>query len=148
MDDLVDLLGKYGKSRRIFVTGHSLGGAIATLITTRCHRYPELPNPTLVTFGSPKVGNDAYVKYMNSLGVMHYRWVNNADVVARNPVLPSYAHHGKLVYFDHNGNIREMTDWQIRKDRIKGFFVGLMKGRVNFFVNHKIENYVKNLERI
>lgn len=144
---LVKLLLKYGASRKIWCTGHSLGAAMATLIASRCHQYESLPNPILITFGSPRVGDSAYVQYMNSLGIVHYRWVNNADLVTRNPLFP-YVHHGVLLYFDHNGDIQVMTTWQIIKDRIKGFFVGLRKGKVNFFVNHFMQNYIKNLEKL
>lgn len=145
--ELVALLKKYGHNRRIWCTGHSLGAAMATLITSRCHQITHLPNPVLFTFGSPKVGNAEYVEFMNSLNIEHHRWVNNADIVTRNP-LGSYIHHGELNYFDHNGNISVMS-WMRRSiDRVKGFWVGIKKREINFFTNHFITNYVKNLMEI
>jgi len=145
--DLGDLFLKYAPSRRVWLTGHSLGAAMATIIAIRCHRFKELPKPLLYTFGSPKVGDKEYVQSLNSLNILHVRWVNNADIITRNPVYP-YWHHGILMYFDHDGNIANMTALQIAKDRIKGFFVGLSKGEVNFFVNHDMTRYIRNLEKL
>jgi len=54
----------------------------------------------------------------------------------------------KLNYFDHHGNIAVVNTWQLIKDRIKGFIIGIKKGKINFFVNHSITNYIKNLEKL
>lgn len=140
-------LKKYGKKKDIYLTGHSLGAAMATLIATRCKRLDDMPNPiALFTYGSPKVGNGAYIGLMYGIGLNHHRWVNNADIVTRNPVFP-YEHHGELHYMNHDGQVVEMTTWQIIKDRIRGFFKGIKKGKINFFVNHSIERYQENLEK-
>lgn len=145
--DLLKLIQKYGVNRTAWTTGHSLGAAMATLITTRCARTDKLPFPTLFTFGSPRVGDMAYIKFMNGLNIPHHRWVNNEDIVTRNPIYP-YHHHGIVHYFDHHGNVAVLSKWQTFKDRVKGFIVGIKKGKVNFFVNHDICNYIKNLERL
>jgi hypothetical protein len=41
-----------------------------------------------------------------------------------------------------------MSAWQTAKDRLKGFWVGIKKGKINFYVNHSIENYIANLEEL
>jgi hypothetical protein len=146
-DDLVYLLNKYKKNRLVYLTGHSLGAAMATLIAGRCHRFPDLPNPILYTFGSPRVGNTTYINYLNSLNIEHHRYINNCDVITRNPIFP-YKHHGKIYYFDHNGNLTNFNVVQRTKDIIKGTIVGLKKGKINFFLNHFMENYIKNLEKL
>ena len=145
--DLLILFKKYGTNRKVWCTGHSLGAAMATLIATRSHQIISLPNPILYTFGSPRVGNQEYIDHMNRLKIEHHRFVNNADMVTRSPVCP-YVHHGELCYFDHNGKITKMTNWQITKDRLKGFWIGIKRGKVNFFVNHFIERYIENLEAV
>lgn len=146
-NDLVKLLKKFGSNRSIWCTGHSLGAAMATLITSRCHQLTYLQNPVLFTFGSPKVGNAEYVEFMHSLNIEHHRWVNNADIVTRNPLGP-YIHHGELNYMDHDGKVAVMGFWKRAFDRIKGFAVGIRKGKINFYVNHSIPNYIKNLKEI
>lgn len=145
--DLLKMLQKYGTNRKVWCTGHSLGAAMATLITARCARFENLTTPTVFTYGSPRVGDMTFIKHMNRLGIEHHRWVNNADIVTRNPIYP-YTHHGQLHYFDHYGDVRVFTRWQKIKDRVKGFYTGLKKGKVNFFVNHLMENYLKNLGKL
>ncbi len=55
-------------SRRVWFTGHSLGGALATLAAGRYERAPEV-----YTFGAPRVGDGEHVK---SLDTPVYRFVN------------------------------------------------------------------------
>lgn len=144
--ELEKLIIKYGSNRKIWCTGHSLGAAMATLITAR---LPQLQTgtPTLFTFGSPRVGDADLHDYLIELGVQHHRWVNNADMVTRNPVFP-YRHHGILYYMNHHGELATMSIIRTAIDRIKGFITGIKKGKVNFFVNHFIENYINNIEKM
>jgi len=143
--DISNKLKQYGKHKDIYLTGHSLGAAMATLIATRCKRLYDMPNPVaLFTYGSPRVGNGAYVGLMYGIELTHHRWVNNADIVTRNPI-GRYKHHGELHYMNHYGQVRQMTSWQIVKDRVRGFFTGIKKGNINFFVNHSIDRYQENL---
>ena len=145
--DLLKTIQKFGVNRKLWCTGHSLGAAMSTLIAARCARTDKLPKPTLFTYGSPRVGDVAFIKHLNKLEVEHHRWVNNADIVTRNPIYP-YKHHGTLHYFDHHGEVRFFNRWQMIKDRVKGFYKGLKVGKVNFFVNHLMENYLKNLSKL
>ena len=60
--ELEEQLKSYGKTRTIWCTGHSLGAAMATLLSYRLQRTEDCPNPkALFTYGSPKVGNHKYV---------------------------------------------------------------------------------------
>ena len=51
----------------ITVTGHSLGGALATVCAVWApEQYPLAP-VSLYTFGQPRVGNDEFVSHLNSV---------------------------------------------------------------------------------
>lgn len=144
--NLIEQLEKVG-DKKLWCTGHSLGAAMATLITSRCYQLENVPNPTLFTFGSPRVGDRQYVEYMNSIGVKHHRWVNNTDIVTRNPIGP-YHHHGELNYFDHSGTLATLSWAHTEIDRIEGLWVGLEEGKLSYFSNHFMANYIKNLKEI
>ena len=63
----------------LYVTGHSLGGALA-VVATRYLKHPQMA--ATYTYGGPRVGDDAF---FNDFRVPVYRVVNGADVVARLP---------------------------------------------------------------
>jgi len=83
--DLKRLLGKsVPPGGKIFVTGHSLGGALAVLIAE--HIDTELGDDMVVeavyTFGMPRVGNQAVADSYNAhLGQRTYRLVHGEDLV-------------------------------------------------------------------
>ena len=66
----------------ILVTGHSLGGALATLFAARIScLYPEL-SVSCYTFGTPRVGNLKFVEGIHMLTNLSILRVNNANDVA------------------------------------------------------------------
>lgn len=67
----------------IYVTGHSLGGAIATLAAADL--FALTPDLTLYTFGSPRVGDQAFATYFDKIVPDTYRIVHNKDLVAHIP---------------------------------------------------------------
>ena len=85
--------------RRVWFTGHSLGGALATLAAERHDRAPEV-----YTFGSPRVGDGEYVEGLN---LPVYRFVNGRDAVPKLPVRGPYRHAGIEKYIDGEGRIHD-----------------------------------------
>lgn len=143
---LKKLAQKYGKKRTVWCAGHSLGAAMATLVAYRLQRTDDCPNPqALYTYGSPRVGNKEYVQGINATGLLAFRFVNNADIVARVPLFPFY-HLAGAMYINHYGNLRSLTFKQSCKDVWRGFAVGLKRKEINFFSNHNIDHYVERLE--
>jgi triacylglycerol lipase len=78
---IVDELAQpdYAK-QALYITGHSLGGAIATLATKRLKHVGG--HAATYTFGAPRVGNEDWIA---SIKTPVYRIVNSADIV---PMLP------------------------------------------------------------
>lgn len=104
------------QTRKLFLTGHSLGAAMATVAASRL-----IPD-ALFTFGSPRVGNTAFVHSSKAFSeIEHHRFVNNNDIVARVPfALMGYRHHGTLHYINFYGKLRKYTYWQRVKDKVRG----------------------------
>ena len=106
---------------QIWVCGHSLGGAMATLCANRLRESV----PILYTYGSPRVGSSVFV---NNCDVEHHRYQNNNDVVPTVPFwLMGFRHHGELHYINYYGNIRKLTFWQRMKDSLRGRWKALTK---------------------
>ena len=143
VDDLWPVIEERVKSNKktLWFTGHSLGGAMATICAGRCFlsHIPSTPRQ-LFTYGSPRVGNKRYVNYVD---IDHVRWVNNNDIVTRVP--PSwlgYRHTGQEMYFNARGKLRQMTKWQRSKDRWRGLWMGLKQGKVDHFSDHAMVQYI------
>ena len=134
---------RHRAAHNIWCTGHSLGAAMSTVVA---HKLAEYHIPvTLFTYGSPRVGNREYVDSVKAAGVEHYRFVNNIDIVTQVPGWP-YKHFGEVIYMNHEGRVVKMNKWQTAKDRVKGLLKGLAVKKINYFTNHSISRYVKNLE--
>ncbi|GGJ70066.1 IPT/TIG domain-containing protein [Streptomyces brasiliensis] len=69
----------------VYVTGHSLGGCIATMLATYLQAQPSFPkNPkfALVTFAAPTAGLQSFADYVNSRPwSLNERYFNQYDVV-------------------------------------------------------------------
>lgn len=144
---LEEKLSKYGKTRTIWCTGHSLGAAMSTLLAYRLQRTETMPNPqALYTFGSPKVGDKTYIRAIEASGLLHFRFVNNTDLVPRVPVWP-YRHFAGMYYMNHFGNLRALTFKQLLKDGWRGFVKGIKARKFSLLDNHFMDNYLKNLEQ-
>ena len=80
----------------IYVTGHSLGGALATLYGYELSKVIS-NNVTVVSFASPRVGNTPFRReYDASPNLMHYRITHNRDMVTSAPSI-NYYHTGVAV---------------------------------------------------
>jgi predicted lipase len=87
---------------QVFITGHSLGGALATLCAADLSDRSNLPTPILYTFASPKVGNTAFVQGFNNRlaktcnaklkTFCSVRFYRPMDVVPTLPPLPDFTH--------------------------------------------------------
>jgi len=87
------------KGCKIWITGHSLGGALATLFASQYNSAQGV-----YTFGSPRVGNDVFKEHFE---VKIYRFVNNADIVPWVPPPGKYVHVGELKFIDSHGTIKD-----------------------------------------
>lgn len=132
------------EKRTLWFTGHSLGGAMATISAGRCYlaHIPAIPKG-VYTFGSPRVGTK---RYINHADVNLVRWVNNNDIVPRiPPTWMGYRHTGRRIYINTYGKVRRMTKRQRTKDRWRGFMESLKKGKVDHFSDHAIARYVDHI---
>jgi pimeloyl-ACP methyl ester carboxylesterase len=76
---------------KLVVVGHSLGGAIGTLATAELRKSGC--DVALYTFGSPRVGNNAFSSYVSKQNGGNYRITHYNDIVPRLPTLvQGYVH--------------------------------------------------------
>eukprot|EP00750_Incisomonas_marina_P027636 INCI6215.1.p1 GENE.INCI6215.1~~INCI6215.1.p1 ORF type:complete len:1163 (+),score=165.41 INCI6215.1:491-3979(+) len=73
------------KTVPVFVTGHSMGGAIATLCAFDLGTRLGPSNVMCSTFGCPRIGNTAFHRNYESLGMPTWRFANSHDPVTHLP---------------------------------------------------------------
>ena len=122
----------------VYMTGHSLGAAMATIAATR---YQPIE---LFTFGSPRVGGS---KFIRNIKCPHLRFMNNNDIVCRiPPAWLGFRHHGDMIYFNSEGVKQDKPTW---KDLFKGVLNSWKRWK--FFdgiVDHGMPNYVKAITKL
>jgi hypothetical protein len=151
-------------SRPVWITGHSLGGAMAVLAAAFCVFDRDLKATVggLYTYGQPRVGNSKFAEWLDrSLKGKFFRVVNNNDVVTRVPSL-NYDHAGTQKYFDSHGDLREgsaMTPWEKFSDHLAGRVKDLFDPSTdgikdhalspgdNYWLSDKSETYLSLLEK-
>lgn len=133
-------------NKQIYITGHSLGGAIGLYIAGELEQH-EVGNITLYSFGCPRVGNKKYVDLIKST---HHRFVNCTDFVPNIPLsILGYRHHGTLHYLNFYGELRDLTIWQRIKDQFRARWIALRNGRIfDSWSDHKIASYIKKLTKL
>lgn len=108
----------------IWMTGHSLGAALATLAGDRFEN-----THAVYTFGSPRVGNAVFRDHYKP---RCYRIVHNRDIVARIPPPVFYRHVGEIWFIDGQGKIHhemgENGKTDSRSDTLSGHEDSIERG--------------------
>jgi triacylglycerol lipase len=115
-------------NRRVWITGHSLGGALAVACAARAtFENPRVGVRGIYTYGQPRYGNEACSgDCAKILGSVMFRHVNNRDIVPRvPPFLLGFRHWGTQILFDqeetphvNSSPVEGLGDlwWQLKKD--------------------------------
>jgi triacylglycerol esterase/lipase EstA (alpha/beta hydrolase family) len=84
---------------KIYITGHSLGGAISMMIAVRLvDAGADMKNIKVITFGAPAVGNKNFVeKYKDKINLT--RCVMDSDIVDVSLDIFGYTHFGEVVNY-------------------------------------------------
>jgi hypothetical protein len=76
----------------VTVCGHSLGGALATLLALDVAANTAFRNPVVYTYGSPRTGDSLFVSTFDQVVTNSYRVENRVDIVPKLPPAPMYEH--------------------------------------------------------
>ncbi len=128
-------------------TGHSLGGALATIAGM-------VAGPDAVyTFGSPKIGNQAMAESLRAYRL--FRVVNSMDLVPGLPVPrdrlgeKNFAHSVPWIHFDESGKLEEIPSVPIERVPL------LLKEAVedlsrppDWLLDHRVGEYCRKLRKV
>lgn len=82
-DGIFETLKTCPVNAQLYLTGHSLGAALATLATLDICQHTDFSSPILYTFASPRVGDPNFASLLQNLSC--FRITNSEDIV---PTVP------------------------------------------------------------
>ncbi|MEM1170857.1 MAG: lipase family protein [Cyanobacteria bacterium P01_H01_bin.35] len=141
------------KKRPLFLTGHSLGGAMATIAAAKLI-YKGLPFISVYTFGQPRAVEIATARLFNiEAKSRFFRFHNNNDLVTRFPTrLMGYSHVGTYIYISEQIELHlEPGFWFRFLDSIDGAANDLFRLGIDGVNDHSMDKYlsaVKNWDLI
>lgn len=130
----------------LYITGHSLGAALATVATQELENNPDIKGriAACYTYGSPRVGNTQYDKNFKA---PIYRMVNTTDIVTIVPLLAmGYVHIGDVRFLG-----RKPGDFSRRVPiflRILLFLAGVFRLFGPWVGDHAIVEYRRKLAAV
>ena len=170
--DIWNYIKERRNGRAIWVTGHSLGAALATLAVAKLRLERDEAVNGLYTFGAPRAGDLEFARVFDlDFGQQTFRYVNDQDIVSRVPLrLMQYSHVGTFHWFDEDGvQVQDASWWDIVTNRIREPIDQLiprllpvtddlllrfqarvpkrLRGRIEAIEDHSMDQYVANLEK-
>ncbi len=135
--------------KTLWFTGHSLGGALATLAVAKLREMNQSVSG-LYTFGQPRVGDEIFADGFNSkFKSLSFRFVNNNDIVTRvPPSVLKFSHIGTFKYFNKDGKLKsDISYWERFYDRLHGRVENIFKTENKDFADgikdHNMKNYIR-----
>ena len=125
----------------LVVCGHSLGGAVATLMAYSIKKRFYGFHVECCTIGSPRVGNKVFKQNFDKSGIDSIRVVHNNDLVTHTPYI-GFQHVNFQLRIDDEGNVKKGENtlgyyW----DYIKSIFTG------ENIKDHMGENYMSAIDK-
>lgn len=156
-DDILNRLDVEDRTKRpkVWITGHSLGAALATLAAADLRMVKTKGVRGLYTFGSPRAGDTDFEEEFDNNVRQTFRIVNNNDIVTRVPPRSmGFSHIGELRYLNSEGGLETAGDtWGKVLDRFKGTFdsfkntIATGDFGVDALNDHKMGNYISQIEK-
>lgn len=131
--------------RPIFITGHSLGGAMATIAAAKLI-HEDKPFTNVYTFGQPRAMTRATSRLFNAeCKSRFFRFHNNNDLVTRVPArFMGYSHIGSYLYISQEGIINQDSGFWFRfLDYVDGAFNAVQEKGLDGIEDHAMGNYLK-----
>ncbi|KAK9817684.1 hypothetical protein WJX72_000609 [[Myrmecia] bisecta] len=111
-----------GNNKRIYITGHSLGGGLSSMFAhTLAHpNTPDLPPGigfanslklagrvgAVYTWAAPTAGDAKFAQFLiDAYGKKLFRIAHSSDMIVKIPFGQGYRHHAREYYITYNGDI-------------------------------------------
>ena len=126
---IMNILSALNSSKQLFITGHSLGGALAVLCALDTASNTAFKSPVMYNFGSPRVGSPKFAEVYNEVVEDSMRIVNTNDIVTMLPpavIQPPLSND--IIYYRHVNNlvaISSPTGGMVKDHFMESYIAGL-----------------------
>ncbi|MEQ1739408.1 MAG: lipase family protein [Methyloglobulus sp.] len=137
------------KVRPIFITGHSLGGAMATIAVARLI-HEDKPFISAYTFGQPRAMSVDTARIFNVEAKSRvFRFQNNNDIVTRIPArLMGYSHAGSFLYISDEQQLHNDPGfWYQFLDAIDGTVESFRDKKLDAIEDHGMAHYLDAIKK-
>lgn len=132
------------KKRPLFLTGHSLGGAMATVGAAKLI-HEDRPFTSVYTFGQPRAVTHDTARIFNvEASGRYFRFQNNNDMVTRVPGrLMGYSHVGSCLYISEEKKIHKDPGFWFRfLDSVDGAIEAVRETGIDAVEDHSMDDYL------
>lgn len=107
---IIAALSRMSPDKALFITGHSLGAALATLCAIDMAVNTPYTSPNLYTFGSPRVGDPEFTNTFKQYVQNSYRFANILDIVTHAPpFIYKLPKREKKYYYQHIQSLSSLS---------------------------------------
>jgi triacylglycerol lipase len=139
--------------RPFYITGHSLGGALAVIASAALPLEPDVKSDNIsavYTFGAPRVGGGDFTQIVK---VPHYRVFNPWDIVPSvPPVWASFQHTGDMRFLARDDRAplirKQMLGGMLTFDLARNAWLLLRRSNRTAVQQHDIMKYIVKLQSI
>lgn len=148
--DMLQAIAEFqDQAQSLWITGHSLGGAMANMAALD---FIEKDRPFygVYTFGQPRCCHrDLALVFNVEAKSRYFRFQNQNDIVTRIPQrIMGYSHVGQFIYLDQHGNMSNDVHWWYRfVDSTKGILEDVFEKGLDGIKDHNMSDYVAILEK-
>lgn len=121
--------------QRVYISGHSLGGALASMMALDISQRMGEHNVFCVTFGAPRVGDEEFAQRLNQSNVRMLRYANKADVITSLPLnlMPDFSKRKGTFMYIHAGEEHSFiqNEKDMKTNHSMAMYVRYMDGSLN-----------------
>ena len=130
----------------IYISGHSLGGALAYVCAVDIHLVTNNPNINVLTIGSPRPGNKDFANYFNKSIKDSIRYKNKGDIITKMPLRSKFNHVHSSICLENGIQ---------QKDKVYNAFVSRFLSTLctcatnigDLRDNHSVDLYIDNIKK-
>ena len=145
-DQVITLLDRYD-TKRVWITGHSLGGGLAVVCAYRLLVDGKYPIAGMMTFGQPKVVRQDLIKFLApKLDGKYVFFVNDMDPVTR--LISPYEHFGHMVRWtdDKIERSKKLVMYSNSKDDPSGSSAYQEAGYIEGMTDAELQEFLQQCE--